>query len=417
MSKQTLPVCIIGTGGHVDHGKTTLVQALSGVWTARHSEELKRGLTMKLGYAYITIYKCPRCPPPQCYLTHVMLRDGRCPHCGSEVEFVRKISVVDVPGHETLMATMIAGATLMDGVLFVIDATVPCPQPQTYEHFMALTIMGVRNIVIVQNKIDVVADRDKLLKHYQQIKKFIEGTWAEDAPIIPASALHKVNVDAVVEAIEERIPTPKRDESKPPRFLIARSFNVNKPGTPPENLQGGVIGGCLIQGKLRVGDEIEIRPGIRVVEHGKVRYEPLYAKVLSIKVEDMFVEEVGPGTLVGIGTDLDPALTRADALIGNVAGKVGTLPPTRFSLRLETHLLERVVGLRELPKVERIRKGEVLMLVAGTATTLGVVRSVMGDEIYVDLRRPVCIETGAKVVINRQIAGRWRLIGYGIVKD
>ncbi|HDI74752.1 MAG TPA: translation initiation factor IF-2 subunit gamma, partial [Thermoprotei archaeon] len=378
-------------------------------------EELKRGITLKLGYADTAILKCPKCPPPQCYTSIALSPKGVCKYCNTSLEFLRRISFVDVPGHEMLMATMIAGSTLMDGVVFVIDASEPCPQPQTKEHFAALTIMGIKNIVIVQNKIDIVS-KEKVIENYNQILKFIEGTWAEGAPIIPVSALHKVNVDAVIEALEECIPTPKRDPTLPPRMLVARSFDVNKPGTKPEELKGGVLGGTIIQGKFRIGDEIEIRPGVRVLERGKARYEPLFTEIVSLKSGEIELDEAMPGGLIGVGTLLDPSLTKADALIGSVAGKPGTLPPVWISLELDVHLLERVVGLAQEKKVEKIKVKEPLMLNAGTATTLGIVTSVSEDLVSLILRKPICAEKGSRVAISRQVYGRWRLVGYGIIK-
>ncbi|RLE81253.1 MAG: translation initiation factor IF-2 subunit gamma [Thermoprotei archaeon] len=414
------PLTNVGMIGHVDHGKTTLVEALTGIWAARHSEELKRGITIRLGYADTTIYTCPKCPPPQKYLTEAMLKKKKCPHCGSEVEFVRKISFVDVPGHEMLMAIMLSGATLMDGAILVIDASQPCPQPQTREHFMALDIIGVRRLIIVQNKVDIVP-REQALENYKQIKEFVAGTWAEDAPIIPVSALHKVNIDVVVEAIEKFIPTLKRDPTKPPRMLIARSFDVNKPGTPPDKLVGGVIGGSIVQGKFKVGDEIEIRPGTPIIERdrkGRVRrieYRPLFTGIASLKSGNVELKEAYPGGLIGIGTYLDPSLTKSDALRGNVAGKPGTLPPVWEEIEMEAFLLERVVGTPELRKAEPIRFGERLAINVGTAASLGEVIDIKGNVIRLKLRVPICAEKGVRIALSRQILGRWRLIGYGVL--
>lgn len=413
------PLINIGTAGHVDHGKTTLVEALTGVWAARHSEELKRGITIRLGYADTSIYECPKCSPPQKYLTEAMLDNGKCPFCGSEVEFVRKVSFVDVPGHEMLMATMLAGATLMDGVIFVIDASQPCPQPQTREHFMALSIIGIRNIIVVQNKIDIVP-KDKVLENYRQIREFLKGTWAESAPIIPVSALHKVNIEVVVDAIERFMPNPKRDPTKPPKMLIARSFDVNKPGTPPEELKGGVIGGTIIQGMFKVGDEVEIRPGVRIVRRRgrrqEIEYRPLFTEIVSLRSGNTQLERAYPGGLIGMGTKLDPSITKSDALRGSVVGKPGTLPPVWNELEMEVHLLERVVGTAEMLKTEPLKLHEKLALNIGTATSLGVVVEKSGDTVDLKLAIPVCTEKGSRVAISRQIAGRWRLIGYGIVK-
>ena len=138
------PEINIGTIGHVDHGKTTLVQALTGVWAARHTEELKRGITIKLGYADMPVYKCLECEPPRNHST-----EPSCPYCNSKTTFVRAVSFVDAPGHEALMATMLSGASVMDGAILVIAADETCPQPQTREHLAAIEIVGVKNLVKV----------------------------------------------------------------------------------------------------------------------------------------------------------------------------------------------------------------------------------------------------------------------------
>ncbi len=405
------PEVNIGVVGHVDHGKTTLVQAITGVWTAKHSEELKRGMTIKLGYADGAIAYCEDMEPPEAYTTEQV-----CPS-GAESKLLRRVSFVDAPGHEALMATMLSGAAIMDGALLVIAANEPCPQPQTREHFAALDIIGVKNIIVIQNKVDVVS-REKALENYREIKKFLEGTWAEDAPVVPVSALHRVNIDVVLQAIQEIIPTPERDPSKPPLMYVARSFDVNKPGTPPEKLKGGVIGGSLIQGVLRVGDEIEIRPGIRTpVAPGKYKYEPVITEVTSLRFGDMEVKEARPGGLLAIGTKLDPSLTKADSLVGNVVGKPGKLPPIVKSLTIHYRLMERVVGTKELVRIQPIKPKEPIVLTVGTAIRIGFVASVRGDTIEVLLRDPIATWEGARVAISRRVLGRWRLTGWGTVES
>jgi translation initiation factor 2 subunit 3 len=404
------PEVNIGTIGHVDHGKTTLVQAITGVWAARHSEELRRGITIKLGYADAAIFKCPNCEPPKCYTT-----ETKCSHCGSPTEFVRAVSFVDAPGHEALMATMLSGAAVMDGAILVIAADEPCPQPQTREHLAAIEIVGVKNLVIVQNKIDLV-DEKRALENYEEILRFVKGSIAENAPIIPVSAQHCVNIDVLIQALEERIPTPRRDPTKPPRMHVVRSFDVNKPGTPAEKLVGGVIGGTILQGKFAVKDEIEIRPGIRTIKQGRTIYEPLLTEIVTLHAGGRETKEAQCGGLVGVGTLLDPALTKADGLIGNMVGKPNMLPSTLSELTLETHLFERAVGTKELAEVEKIRLNENLLLDIGTSITAGTVVSVKGDEVTLKLGRPVCAESGMRAAISRKLIGRWRLIGYGILK-
>jgi len=404
------PEINIGTIGHVDHGKTTLVQALTGVWASRHSEELKRGITIKLGYADMPVYKCQKCEPPKNYS-----KEPVCPNCGSETTFIRAVSFVDAPGHEALMATMLSGAAIMDGAILVIAADEPCPQPQTREHLAAAEIIGIKNIVIVQNKIDIVSE-ERARKSYEEIKNFVKGTIAENAPIIPVSAQRALNIDALIQAMEEFIPTPERDEAKPPLMYVVRSFDINKPGTPIEKLEGGVLGGTILQGKFAVKDEIEIRPGISLEEEGKSVYKPLFSEIVSLQAGGRNVKEAHCGGLVGVGTLLDPSLSKADGLTGNIVGKKEMLPPVLNELSLETHILERAVGTKELAKVENISKDENLLIHVSASITVGKVVSVKNDRATLKLTRPVCALPGSRVALSRKITGRWRLIGYGMIK-
>src|SRR3989338_5338556 len=189
------PELNIGLCGHVDHGKTTLLERLSGKWTDTHSEEIKRGITIRLGYADVVIRKCSKCPEPDSYTTK-----EKCEKCKSDTVLVIKVSFVDAPGHESLMATMLAGATIMDAALLLVAANEECPQPQTREHLMALEIIGIKNIVIVQNKVDLI-DEERALKNYEQIKNFIKVTPYENAPIIPLSSQHRTGIDLLLEAM------------------------------------------------------------------------------------------------------------------------------------------------------------------------------------------------------------------------
>ncbi|OYT52242.1 MAG: translation initiation factor IF-2 subunit gamma, partial [Desulfurococcales archaeon ex4484_204] len=300
----------------------------------------------------------------------------------------------------------------MDGALLVIAANEPCPHPQTREHFAALNIIGVRDVVVIQNKVDVVS-KDEAMKNYEQIRNFLKGTWAEGAPIIPVSALHKVNIDAVIMAIEKFIPTPERDLASPPLMFIVRSFEVNKPGTPPNELVGGVVGGSLLRGVLREGDEIEIKPGVRVVRGSREVYEPLTSEVVSIRFGVRRYEEAKPGGLVAVGTKLDPSLTKADRLVGNVLGKLGTVPDPVGSITVEYQLMERVIGTKELVKVQPLSPGERIMITAGAAVTLGIVTRLRKGLMELRLRRPIVVWRGMRVAISRQVLGRWRLVGWG----
>jgi translation initiation factor 2 subunit 3 len=403
------PEINLGMIGHVDHGKTTLTQALTGRWTDQHSEELKRGISIRLGYADAAFYQCPDQPLPDAYQNN-----PECPD-GSEAELQRTLSIVDAPGHETLMATMISGAAIMDGALLLIAVNEECPQPQTKEHLMAMDIVGQENVIVVQNKIDLVTE-ERARESYQEIKEFVSGTVAEDAPIIPVSAQQEVNIDALIQTIEEGIGTPDSDPDEPPRMFVARSFDINKPGTDPGDLQGGIIGGSLSQGTLEIGDEIELRPGREVEEHGKTHREPVVTEVTGLVSGGSAYEEVGPGGLIGVSTDLDPAMTKSDNLSGRVMGQPGTLPEVRQQFTMETELLDTVVGASEDKEVDPIRTQEPLMLNIGTSTTVGVVTSARDEDADVRLKLPVCAEAGQRVAISRRIGTRWRLIGHGVIQ-
>ncbi|WP_414837543.1 translation initiation factor IF-2 subunit gamma [Candidatus Nanosalina sp. VS9-1] len=391
MNKE-LPEVNVGLVGHVDHGKTTLTRALSGKWTDEHSEELKKGITIRLGYADVTYYR----------------DDEGNLNVDGDGETVRSLSLVDAPGHETLMANVLSGAAIMDGAVLIIAANEECPQPQTREHLAALDIIGIENIVIVQNKIDLV-DKEQVRENYNEIKDFVEGTVAEDAPIIPVSAQHEINIDALLEAVDEEIPTPERDLEADPKMLVARSFDINKPGQLPEEVSGGVVGGSLTRGKLEPEDEIELKPGRKV---GEEKWETVTTTVENIIHGNDIVDEGRPGGLLGVETKLDPSMTKSDGLEGNVLGLKGTLPDTTYNIELEAELMESLVGSEDDKEIENIKEHEPLMINVGTGKSAGFVTQA-GKNVKLDLKVPICAEEGDRIAISRQIGSRWRLIGHG----
>jgi translation initiation factor 2 subunit 3 len=406
MTTNQQPEVNIGLVGHVDHGKTTLVQALSGEWTDQHSEEMKRGISIRLGYADATFRRCPDCDEPEAFTVAATCEDH-----DTATDPLRIVSFVDAPGHETLMATMLSGAAIMDGAVLVVSANEPVPQAQTEEHLMALDIIGIDNIVVAQNKIDLV-DAEQARENYRQIQEFTEGTVAEDAPIVPISAGQNVNMDLLIEAVEREIPTPERDPDADAEMMVARSFDINRPGTKWDSLLGGVLGGSLVQGQLTEGDELELRPGREIEEGGQTEWQSVETTVRSLQAGGDFVDAATPGGLLGVGTGLDPSITKGDALAGQVAGPPGTLPPVHERFTMDVELLDRIVG-ENAGDVEEISTGEPLMLTVGTATTVGSVTSARSGECEVALKRPVCAPEGATIAINRRVGARWRLIGIG----
>ncbi|MBI2041005.1 MAG: translation initiation factor IF-2 subunit gamma [DPANN group archaeon] len=405
MVNKLLPEINIGIAGHVDHGKTTLTYAITGKWTMQHSEELKRGITIRLGYADSEVSKCEKCGK--------FVFGAKCKACNSAAITVRAFSVVDAPGHETLMAVMLAGAAIIDGAILVVAANEPVPQPQTAEHLMALKVLGIKKIIVVQNKVDTVV-REAAIENYGQIKKFVTETLGADVPIIPISGQRGANLDLLAEAVQEFIPTPKRQEGDP-MMLVARSFDINKPGAEITKLVGGVLGGAIVRGKFRVGDKIELKPGLKIEKKGgQVEWKPVITTITGISAGSQLVQEKGPGGSVAISTTLDPAISKADAFVGAVVGLPNKLPPVANAIDLQVSLFDYVIGTKEKLKIEPFKQYEPLMLNIGTATTVGIVQGA-GKKMKLILKRPVVVQKGDKVAIARQVQSRWHLVGYGIV--
>lgn len=391
---ENLPEINVGVVGHIDHGKTTLLSKLTGKFTDTHSEELKRGITIKLGYSQITIYK-----------------DSKEGYNTKKIGIPQRyISFIDAPGHEMLMANMLSGAAIINAALLVVAANEGI-KPQTREHFMALQAKGIKNIIIIQNKIDLVS-KEKAIENHKKIKEFVKGTVAENSPIIPVSAQQEINIDKILEELC-KIEIPKKDESSKPVFLVARSFDINKPGTEISNIKGGVLGGILKKGKLKVGDEIEIKPGLNFKKNNQTTYHTLTAKILAIYKGTESVKEVSPGASISIETSLDPTLTKADYLNGCVASLKGNLPEITHKLSINTKLFEEVLGMEQHHKVEPVKTKEILMLSVNTTITVGSVEKVTKDTMDLNLNIPIIALKGDNAGIARNINNHWRLIGFG----
>ena len=373
----------IGMVGHIDHGKTTILSKITGKFTDTHSEELKRGITIKLGYA-----------------DTILEKNGK----------KRYISFVDCPGHEMLMATMLSGAALIDAAILIIAANEGI-KPQTKEHLIALQAKKVNKIIIIQNKIDLVTKK-QAEENYKQIKNFVKNTIAEDSPIIPVSAQQNINIDKIKDLLME-IAIPKRDTKSVPEFLIARSFDINKPGTKIENLHGGVLAGILKKGTIRIGDELEIKPGITKKIANQISYHPIKTKVTSIFRGQHSIKEATPGGSLAFETELDNTLSKTDSLSGNVASKPGSLPDISETLKIKYELFDEILGEETNSKIEQLKPSELIMLSINTTTTVGKIDKINKDEIKLSLKIPVVPIKGDSVGLARNINSHWRLIGFG----
>ena len=432
----------IGTIGHVAHGKSTVVKAISGVQTVRFKNELERNITIKLGYANAKIYKGDPLPDggdgdggddndgndgDKQKGGFYTSRGSSHPDTftdektGVTYHLRRHVSFVDCPGHDILMATMLNGAAVMDAALLLVAGNETCPQPQTSEHLAAVEIMRLQNIIILQNKVDLVKP-DAALAQHDQIRKFVAGTVADSAPVIPISAVLKYNIDVVCEYLVHRVPVPLRDFTSVPRMIVIRSFDVNKPGEEVQDLRGGVAGGSILQGVLKLGQEIEIRPGIiKRGAEGKVSCVPLFSRIVSLFAEQNDLQYAAPGGLIGVGTLIDPTLTRADRLVGQVLGLKGRLPDVFIEVEISFYLLRRLLGVKtsegaKQAKVQKLQKQEILMVNIGSTATGGKVLAVKADLAKILLTQPVCTTEGEKIALSRRVDKHWRLIGWGQIR-
>ena len=388
----------VGVVGHIDHGKTTLLQKLTGKWADTHSEELKRGITIKLGYADAIIRE----------------ENGKyTTNKESKGKIVRYITFVDAPGHEMLMATMLSGAAIIDAAILVVSANEGI-KPQTEEHFVALKAKKIKNIIIVQNKIDLVS-KEEAIKNYEEIKKFVKGTIAENSSIIPVSAKQEINLEKILEFLC-KIEIKKPQEGVNPIFYIARSFDINKPGTKIEDLHGGILGGALKQGVLRIGDKIEIKPGYSYKKHNAYEYKTLKSKIISMKKGDYSVTEAKPGGSLAIETELDPTLSKADALSGGVASVEGVLSQISESIKINYELFNEVLGTGKRESVGELKINEMLMISLNTSITVGQIKKIDKNSMELSLKIPIVPFRGDSLGIARNLNGHWRLIGFGEIQ-
>ena len=227
---------IIGTAGHIDHGKTTLIKALSGIETDTTREEKDRGMSINLGFAYFDLPSGKRC------------------------------GVVDVPGHEKFIKNMLAGVSGINLVLLLVDSREGI-MPQTKEHIDILTLLGIENYIIVMTKIDLVEEEYRELVK-EDIQEFISGTVLENAPIIEVDSISKKGLDKLLETIDKKTEDIEaKNIEKNARLNIDRSFQVKGFGT--------VVTGTLTEGVVNVGDELVIYPkGIKT----KVRNIQVHSK-------------------------------------------------------------------------------------------------------------------------------------------
>jgi translation initiation factor 2 subunit 3 len=409
---------LVGTLGHVAEGKSTFIRALTGIKTQRHASEQVRNITIHLGYANCRVYQNLHTGE----LRAVQLKEPA-PGPAADWQLTAHLSFVDCPGHEAYLATMLGGASIMDTACLIVAGTQEViPQPQTLEHLVAAELMGLTRLAVLQNKLDLMTPAAARANN-AKISAFAAGTIAESAPRIPIAAQHGWGVDRVLEWLTGLAP-PGRDLHAPARLTCVRSFDVNRPGpwmatssgaTTGSTIAGAVIGGTLDQGVLAVGDWIEIRPGVlRLNDDGEIVAQPLLTQVRGIRCESADLPYAVPGSLIAIATDLDPALSIANGMVGQRVGVPGTLPPISGRLTIRYKPLDRH-GSHAFTAPE---VGTALTICSNVMTVGCKVLSVDDrGRLEVQLERPLCIGKGEHVGIMRMHAavGHELLAGAGEV--
>lgn len=414
-AKNNQPTMNIGMIGSVSNGKSSITEKITGIRTSKHSKEQERNITIKLGYANAKIYKCTSCPAPQCYqpLSGATM-SAKCKFCNTQMELAKHISFVDVPGHFSLMATMINGTCAMDSTILIESASNKEIASQTKEHLLAIGISGLENKIACLNKMDLVKKEvayDKITSLEQQLK----GTAAEHSPIVPVAANYGVNIDVLCEYICRYMNEPVRNPSDKLKMILVRSFNINKQETSYEKLEGGVVGGTILCGTVKLGDKVNIYPGItnknNTGSEHSFTYKPLIGTVLSINSETNNLQFAIPGGLIGMKLDIDPGLTHNDGLIGNIL----TSEDHDFKI-LEAFIVEmEMINRSEI--IELVKK-DIIVVNSNACNQKCEVLSVNKNKAKLKLlEKPICVKFGDHITLSKIVDNKIFIIGRAKIID
>lgn len=414
--KQNQPTINVGTVGSVSHGKSTITKQLTGIQTQKYAEEEERGITMKLGYANAKIFRCKSCPKPQCYQSHSSAANNPpCNICSGPTELIKHISVVDCPGHVFLMETMLNGTCVMDTTIMVESAgtsnTSDIPARQTREHMVATKITGLDTSFVCFNKLDLVK-KSKLQPRLEKLTEYLKSVDLPDVPIVPTAANHGINIDVVCQYICEKMEEPVRDLESDVKMIVIRSFNINGPNVRIDKLQGGVIGGTVIKGCLKVGDEVTIVPGIVFREESgsktRWRHRRITSKVQSINSEKNSLDVATPGGLIGVKLGVDPGLTKEDGLIGNL------LITNNHDSLSNYKVFETIYVFLDLfgSKKDELQKDSVVSLNCNACNVDAKVDRVKGSKAQMSLiTKPICVQIDDYITISKKEDGHISLLG------
>jgi len=409
MNIEEQPSFNLGTLGSVSDGKSTMIYQLTGIKTQKHSSEKHRNITIKPGYANLKIWYCESCNNYDSSSSSDI--NFECKLCEENTKLVNHISFVDCPGHAELVLTMMGSITLMKGAIVIISAAEPISKkPQLIQHLIASKISKIDKLIICFNKLDLISV-ELAIERKKELDDLLNKLDIKPYIIIPTAFNKKLGIKYLLKAIMDVFP-PTINEINEDKsyFKITRSFDINKPGTDWTNVRGGVLGGSLSSGILKVNDLIEIRPGILSKgKDGKFINQPIISKIISLETDGHQLEEISSGGLIGIGTEIDPYYCKNDMLSGNILGKVGTLPNVYQEIKLKYNKITEFEGIWD-PK-----NGDTVFLQINNTIVEGRLSKFVKDNFTFMLLKPTCIEDNTQIVVCRKNSDGLKIVGYGIM--
>ncbi len=406
----------IGCTGHVANGKSTIVHKMTGIKTQKFSSEQERNITINIGYANCKIFYSPKL---NIYRSVSSSTESLDDSNGDKMLLVNHISFVDCPGHEAFMNNMMNGSSVMDKAILVEASNANCfPQSQTLEHLIALQNTSINDLLVIQNKCDLVK-KERLIQIKYKIEEFLEDFYEKIPPIIPIIAQSGANIELVSNYLAKTINSYNKDINNNLRVNIIRTFDINKPNTKTSKLKGGVLGGSIIEGVLKIGDYIQILPGRVKKINNKWFIKPLYSIVTSLCSDKNKMEFAIPGGLIGIGTKLDPSLCKSDNLIGQIITYPGdNIPITTFiSVKYKT--------IKREEKKIKFKTGQKIKIGLGSNIVRGIIKNKNSKEkiIDIELEQPLCISSSNITIIiknndkNYKIGGIGEIVNFNIISD
>ena len=401
--------------GEKQKGKSTLVQSLSApvntkIKAEKEPERIKERekiISQKIGYINTKLYKCPKCSEPECYKAFNGEIDNelKCKTCGTLLELIRHISLIDNPELKIKMNLILNPNLISDAALLFVaaDEKLNIKEESDINQFNENLIS--KNIIIIQNKIDIVMKNNKAKEQYTQIKKYAKNKNVQNSLIVPISAMLKFNLDVLIQYLIS-IPIPKRDLISPPKFNIFHSYHFTPFFDDSSMLnKTGTLYGILQKNK-------------------EIKHCPIYGKITILQNEKNLSNYIIPGGLANIGVQIDSEFCKNNKLEGcvmNLQEKGGNV---YYKIGVKCHLVRKLINIEKkefghnLEYVTDIKKGEVVLLNINFISVCGYIISIKGnnsDEICIELKRPICLEISDKIILSRKMGSIWRIIGWGEV--